>query len=181
MALTTILELETHPDGTVGVSAIITGNWSRLEEIFDPTLASGDAAFGAFWRALTRNATDPTTPGAVIEWSPAQGKPIWRSGFQTVAYSAGSTSIDVDAGIEQEISLAGNLILGSLTNQNAGAHVDVIIRADGSSRNLSFPADWVFVGAAAPASIAANKTGLLHLKTTGATDADVIARYLVEP
>jgi hypothetical protein len=39
----------------------------------------------------------------------------------------------------------------------------------------------VFVGSAAPASIAANKTGLLELYSYGTTDANVVARWSVQP
>jgi hypothetical protein len=48
-------------------------------------------------------------------------------------------------------------------------------------RNFTFPGGWKFIGAAAPASIAANKTALLTLTGFGANDSDVTAEYVVEP
>jgi hypothetical protein len=60
-------------------------------------------------------------------------------------------------------------------------NMDVFITCDGSTRTLTFPAGWHFVGAAAPANIAANKRAWLQLRSTGTTDAEVIARWLVEP
>ena len=38
-----------------------------------------------------------------------------------------------------------------------------------------------WVGAAAPATLAANKVALLHLWCFGPNDSDVVARYLAEP
>ena len=34
MALTTVLEIETHPSGTVGLNGVVNGNWNRLEKVF---------------------------------------------------------------------------------------------------------------------------------------------------
>jgi hypothetical protein len=59
--------------------------------------------------------------------------------------------------------------------------MDVFITCDGSLRTLSFYAAWHFVGAAAPANIAANKRAWLQLRSTGITEAEVYARSLVEP
>jgi hypothetical protein len=78
------------------------------------------------------------------------------------------------------ISLTGNLSF-SLSNITAGFKCEVRIKSDGSVRNLTFPAGWVFIGSAAPASIAASKTGILELWCLGTTDADVVARWTVQP
>lgn len=180
MATTTNLQLETHGSGTVGLSGIIDGNWARLDEIFDPALSSGDPSFGAFWKAFVRNATNPTTEAAVLEWDLANTRPRWQAGFAAITYAA-SLSIDCQAGIEQEVSLTGTLTFTSLTNQAEGSKVTVILRGDGSSRNLNFPAGWIFVGSAEPSALAAGKTAILELRCTGATDADVVAKYFVEP
>jgi hypothetical protein len=55
------------------------------------------------------------------------------------------------------------------------------IVCDGSARTLAFPAGWRFVGAAAPTAIGGSKTALLRLWCFGTNDAEVVARYLVEP
>jgi hypothetical protein len=78
------------------------------------------------------------------------------------------------------VSLTGNLSL-SLSNITSGFKCEVRIKSDGSIRNLTFPAGWVFIGSAAPATIAASKTGILELWCFGATDADVVARWTVQP
>ena len=75
-------------------------------------------------------------------------------------------------------------ICGDLTL--ATAHLDigrlfkVIIVADGSARNLHFPG-WTWIGGAPPATIGANKAGLLELLSGGWADNDVLARWTVQP
>lgn len=78
------------------------------------------------------------------------------------------------------ISLTGNLTF-SLANITAGFKCEVRIKSDGSIRNLAFPVGWVFIGSAVPATIAASKTGLLEIWCYGTTDADVVARWTVQP
>lgn len=56
----------------------------------------------------------------------------------------------------------------------------VRIIADGSDRAFTFPAGWTWVGAEAPATIAANKTAILSVTCFGTTDADIVAAYAVE-
>ena len=55
------------------------------------------------------------------------------------------------------------------------------IIGDGSERALTFPAGWTFVGAAAPATLAADKTAILTLTSFGTTDANVVAAYAAAP
>lgn len=57
--MTTVLQVEEHPDGTVGVNAIITGNWSRLEKVLATPQALGatggaiDCDEGQVWETAT--------------------------------------------------------------------------------------------------------------------------------
>jgi hypothetical protein len=93
---------------------------------------------------------------------------------------APSVNLDFNGVAHKRVALAGNLSL-TATNMDYGKSFLLHIAADGSARTLSFPAGWRFVGAAAPASIAANKIALLQLHCFGVNEADVVARYLVEP
>lgn len=95
-----------------------------------------------------------------------------------VAYAT-TTNINFASASIQTISLTGNVTF-TTSNLAAGRTVTIKISADGSTRNLTFPA-WKFVGAAAPTSIAAGKTALLSLIAFDTTDASVIAAYSVEP
>jgi len=182
MATLTLTNLETHPDGTLGAAAIINTNWSRLEDIFTPALSSSDDSYEAFWRAFVRSASDPTSQGSAALWDASQSKPAWREGFASVAYAA-TVAIDGEGAMIQQIGdLTGDLEFLSLTNQAAGGKVTVMLEADGTGpHTLTFPSGWVFLGAAAPASLAASKKARLELEFTGGTDADVVARYSAEP
>jgi hypothetical protein len=79
-----------------------------------------------------------------------------------------------------KITMAGNL---TFTTQGLDAHrrMTVILVGDGSSRTLTWPAGWRWVGGTAPASLAANKVGWIELVSTTATDTGVVARWSVEP
>jgi len=80
----------------------------------------------------------------------------------------------------QRISLSGNLTLTG-TGYLFGSYRQLFVTCDASIRTLAFPSGWKFVGAAAPANIAASKVGLLHLWSYGTTENDVLARWLVQP
>jgi hypothetical protein len=137
MSLTTVLELERHPDGTVGVNAIVTGNWSRLEKVIGAVEAIG---------------------------------------------ATGTVDLDFAEEGQKEHATITGAITFTTSNLKAGRRVTVKGTADGSGPyNFTFPGGWVFVGSAAPASLAASKTFLLELFSYGTTDADVVARYTVEP
>jgi hypothetical protein len=97
----------------------------------------------------------------------------------TVIPYAASVALDFSTSGWKSISLTGNI---AFTSSNLAADREIAVRivSDGSSRNLSFPVGWVFVGATAPASIAANKTAILSLRAFGSTDATVVASYVVQ-
>lgn len=92
---------------------------------------------------------------------------------------AATVNLDFGSYGTRRLSLSGNV---TFTTSNVGFSRELLVRivADGSLRNLTFPAGWKFVGSAAPASIAANKTALLRLWCFGITDAQVVAHYFVE-
>ncbi len=79
----------------------------------------------------------------------------------------------------KRITLTGNVTF-SASGFGFGTYLNLRILCDGTGRNMTWPG-WKFVGAAAPASIAANKTALLHLWCFGLNESDVIAEYHVEP
>ena len=78
----------------------------------------------------------------------------------------------------KRLTLTGNVTFSG-TGFAYGTYLNLRILCDGTARNMSWPG-WKFVGAAAPASIAANKTALLHLWSFGLADTDVVAQYVVE-
>lgn len=96
----------------------------------------------------------------------------------TLAYAA-TTDIDFTVDGPQTLTLAGAVTF-TFSGLAAGLEKEIRIIGDGSIRAFTFPA-CKFVGAAAPASLAANKVALLRLRSFGTTAGAVIARYYVEP
>lgn len=95
-----------------------------------------------------------------------------------LSYSA-TTDIDFDGNGFRTLSLTGDVTF-TTSNKAAGKTVTVKILADSSTRNFTFPS-WHFVGAAAPASIAASKTAVVTVTAFGTLDTDCVAAYAVEP
>lgn len=124
---------------------------------------------------------DGTTIGPTADWKCTGRTTLSRLVLSQIAvtYSA-TTNLDFDGLSTQTITLAGDL---TLTTSNLAAGKSLLVRliGDAALRNLTFPAGWRFVGGAAPATLAANKVGLLQLQCFGPNDADVIARWWVEP
>jgi hypothetical protein len=56
----------------------------------------------------------------------------------------------------------------------------VLVVADTSSRTLTWPSPWRWVGSAAPATLAANKSAVLELFIFDDNDSSVLARWSVQ-
>lgn len=104
--------------------------------------------------------------------------PAGSSTHSVLAYSA-TTDIDFDLADYRSLTLAGNV---TFTTSNRGAPKTVTIRiiADASTRNITVPAGWTFVGGTAPANIAANKVGILTVTCFGTNDSDCVYAYAVQ-
>lgn len=97
----------------------------------------------------------------------------------TLTYST-TPAVDFSGDGFKTITLAGDATFSG-TNYAAGRSVTVRIVGDGSTRNLAFDSDWIFVGAAAPSTIAANKVAILTLTSFTNADTGVVAAYSVQP
>jgi hypothetical protein len=100
-------------------------------------------------------------------------------GHSTLTYAA-TTDIDFISEGFRTVTLTGNITF-TTSNRAAGKSKAVRIIGDSVPRTLLFPAGWVFVGAAAPGTIAASKTGILTITCFGPNDSDVVAAYSVQP
>lgn len=163
MALLPATGLETHPLGTVGVNGILMANWTRVEEIFKSPAGEDE--------------DDPV--GGVLYWDVGQKRFRTYPIFATLVYGA-TVYLIPTGGKTQKVSLTGNITFAT-GGLSAGADFKVIIAADGSTRNLTWPAGWTWIGGTAPATIAANKTGLLEIMATTGADTGVVARWTVQP
>ena len=93
----------------------------------------------------------------------------------------GSDSISLNFSGETGLytrTAAGNITF-TASNYRAGSIKTVRVIPGGSSRNLTFPSSWVFVGVK-PTSIAANKTGILTVTSFGTTEGDCVAAWAVQ-
>ena len=93
---------------------------------------------------------------------------------------ASNTVLNFGTFTSKRITLTGDIAF-SAVGALFGSTMTLRIMCDATLRNLNWPAGWKFVGAAAPASIAANKTALLQLWAFGVNESDIVARYMVEP
>ncbi len=159
MALKPTTGLETHPVNTAGLNGIINGNWERLEAIFAPLVSIAN--------------------GSRIGWNAASKIFSARAAIGTIAYVA-SPALSFTGAVTQSITLTGNATF-TTSGLSAGADLRVVIAADATLRNLTWPAGWKWIGGSAPATLAASKTAILQLVSTTALDSGVLARYIVEP
>jgi hypothetical protein len=102
------------------------------------------------------------------------------TGFGTITYAS---TVDLDlavlTGQVNTITLTGPLTF-TTSNLANGRVTGLRLIPGASARDLTFPADWVFVSAK-PASLPANKTARLTIECHGTTNADVIAAIAIQP
>lgn len=151
----------------------------------DRTLTVGDAsdtakgvvelATNAEVATGTDTARAVTPAGAASHYAPATPT------VGTALSTSGTINLDLSTlnGTYQTITLTGNPTF-TTSNLAAGRTVTVILAAGGSSRTLAFPA-WIFVGAAAPTTLASGKTGVFTVTATSTTDASCVATYAAQP
>lgn len=102
-----------------------------------------------------------------------------RPTHSTLTYAA-TTDIDLDGNGFQTVTLTGNITF-TTSNRAAGRCKTIRIVGDSSSRTLTWPAGWTWIGAAAPSALAANKDAILTITAFGTADTDIVAAYAVEP
>jgi len=107
------------------------------------------------------------------------GIPFYAEFGGTIAYNA-TINLDMAAlsGSCRTITLTGPLTL-TTSNRARSRQLAIRLLCDGTSRALTFPADWVFMGTK-PSTLAANKAAVLSLVYFGVADADCVAAYGVQ-
>jgi len=99
--------------------------------------------------------------------------------FAALTYGA-TTDLDMAAldGQYRTITLTGDLTF-TTSNRATGRTVVIRLLPGASTRTLTFPSGWVFVGTK-PATLAASKTAVLSLTFFGTADTDCVAAYAVQ-
>jgi hypothetical protein len=102
-------------------------------------------------------------------------------------YDIGLTTLTSDSialNFSSETGLYTRTAAGTITftasNYRAGSIKTVRVIPGASSRTLNFPTNWVFLGTK-PATVAANKTGILTVTSFGTTEEDCVATWAVQP
>lgn len=177
MAILTNTLLETTPVGTTNLAGIINANWSIIEAMMNPALSSGDARYNLPWKALTRNGTLPTGQ-ARLEWDAANTKAISRLAQAVITYAA-TITVASQGALCQYCALTGNVTV-QFDTIAAGRSVELLLEADGSTRNLTWPASIRWLGTA-PATLAANKQLRVRFEMRTGSASGITASFAVEP
>ena len=100
--------------------------------------------------------------------------------IKNLQHEVSTSGVDIDFSEDQlqTMSIASNTTF-TTTNRAVGLSKTIRIITDGTTRTLTFPSDWNFVGAK-PTEQAGSKTGILTLTNFGTTDAYIVAGYAVE-
>lgn len=108
------------------------------------------------------------------------GLDVQDQNLSVLTYAA-TTNVDFSPALAstRTVALTGDLTLTS-SNLAAGRRVQVLLTSDGSSRTLTFPVGWTFLGTA-PTALAASKTASLELISATTANAGVRALYDVQP
>lgn len=95
-----------------------------------------------------------------------------------VVLSGTNVVLDADPALPvyRTINLQG-LTTFTTDNLASGRAISLRLVAGGSSRGLSFPDSWKWLGGSAPVSIPANKVAMVSVVAYGSTDSDVMAGW----
>ena len=96
----------------------------------------------------------------------------------TLSTASGTQNIDFTSEGYLTHSITGDITY-TASNYAEGKSLTIRITSDGTTRNLTFPSSWVFVGSK-PTSIAASKVAILSVTSFGATEANCVAAYAVQ-
>lgn len=158
-------------DTLIGRSATTAGDWQEVTCTAQGRALLSASTASAQLTALGIGASG-TLSGLTLVSSTRYESPV-----SAISYA---TSVALNFAINnlQSLALTGNVTF-TTSNLAAGRAKQVLIAADTSSRTLSFPS-WVWLGSTAPASIAANKSGILSLLSFGTADSSVCATWTVQ-
>ena len=97
----------------------------------------------------------------------------------TAITPASSITLDFSTNEVQTLANGATAALTIATSNLAAGRTKTLIINNGSTAITSFPSlpAWVFLGAAAPTGLAANKTGVFTLTAQSTTDASVVAAF----
>ena len=179
MATLSPTTLESTPTGAVNLGALVDNNWTILNSILNPALSAASALYNIVVAALIKTATMPTG-AARLEWRPGSpAKPVFRLVYSAVTYS-GTLVIDPNTAINQNVTVTGNPTV-SFAAFVAGYDWNLILEASGGARTVTWPASIRWLSGAAPTAIPSGKILAVNFRARGATLADLVATFTLEP
>lgn len=118
-------------------------------------------------------------------WEKASG--VWqeadiyfqRAPSQTSQTYAANITLNMRGSAYVTITLTGDVVFAT-SNRASTRAIAVKLYASGGDRALSFPGTWVWIGSAAPTSLASGKTAVLSITCFGDNDSDIVAVYAAE-
>jgi len=164
-------------DGADGEAGVVAATAPILYDSGTQTVSADLASQG---EAETGSAADKLMTPQRTAQAIAHLRPL----TPTVGSALGTTgTVDLDMaalhGTYQTIALSGALTL-TTSNRAAGRSVTLRLAAGGGARALTFPG-WVFVGAAAPTTLASGKVGILTVTFFDTSDAAAVAAWAAQP
>jgi len=174
---------DTITDGTTNKAYLATEKTKLAGIATGATANSADATLLDRANHTGTQAATTITEDSTHRFSTDTEKSTWNGKANKDAHStltyASTTNLDFDTDNFRTVTLTGNV---TFTTSNKGTMKEKVVRVicDTSSRTFLFPSGWVWLGAAAPASIAASKTAILSLKCFGSAESDIVAAYSVE-
>ena len=115
------------------------------------------------------------------------------TGNQTISGYVTANNYNLGVSLESSNSIALNFTSGTglhtrsatgdititASGYTIGATKTLFITCDATSRNLTFPSSWIWVGSK-PSSILANRTGVLTVTSLGTAEANAVASWVVQ-
>lgn len=174
-AADTVGRLGVGTNGQVLTASSSTNEGLTWSGINASNISSGTLAVA---RGGTGVTTSSGTGSVVLSTSPTFTGTVTSDNYKVGLTTLGSNSIALDfsSGDGFLTRTATETITFSGTNYLAGVSKTIRIVAGASSRTLSFPSGWIFL-AAKPASLAANKVGVLTITSFGTTEQECVAAW----
>lgn len=142
---------------------------------------SGSSNFGKLY--VLDNANYGTGVGNALHFmdEDGQGHYLLPDGLYDLGTLSGAVELDFDPAlpISRTLTLSGNATITTANaTRNQGRSISVRFIAGASSRTLTFPEAWTWLGGlTSPITLPANKVGMLSIVAYGTTDNSIVAGW----
>jgi hypothetical protein len=145
--------------------------------------AGGTLTSGAIVTGAGGTAVQTPSSAASVDSSGIVSASNYRDVVSVLTYNGTTMAIDFAGdGIKTVAVTNGGNCTFTTSNKAAGRKILLVIdnTANSSATTFTLPS-WLFLGAAAPTTLAAGKTAVFTLICTSTTDATVLAEYGAQP